>query len=109
MKNRKVILCNFDDDTTNRLLEVVPRVLEHNEESKNEKENKDKDKKCSNNPKDRNDKKSEESEDEIKRCKKWDIKIKEKSHQNKEKYLKLCKKCFEKCWGQIKINNIGLI
>ena len=70
MKNRKIILCNFDDDTTNRLLEVVPKVLEHDEESKNEKESKDKDKKSRNNPKDKDDKKSEESEDEVKSCKK---------------------------------------
>ena len=96
MKNRKIILCNFDDDTTNRLLEVVPKVLEHDEESKNEKESKDKDKKSRNNPKDKDDKESEESEDEVKRCKKWGKKIKDKSHQKKGKYLKLCKKCFDK-------------
>ena len=96
MKNRKIILCNFDDDTTNRLLEVVPKKLEQDEESKNEKQSKDKDKKSSNNPKDRDDKESEESEDEIKRCKKWSKKIKDRSHQMKGKYLKLWKKCFDK-------------
>ena len=70
MKNRKIILCNFDDDTTNRILEVVPKVLEQDEKSKYEKESKDKDKKSRNNPKDKDDKESEESKDEVKRCKK---------------------------------------
>ena len=35
MENRKIILCNFDDDTTNKLLEVVPKVLEFKEETVN--------------------------------------------------------------------------
>ena len=42
MKNRKIILCNFDDDTTNRLLEVVPKVLELKEETNSNDSNTDK-------------------------------------------------------------------
>ena len=37
MKNRKIILCNFDDDTTKRLLDVVPKVLESKEETDSKK------------------------------------------------------------------------
>ena len=89
MKNRKIILCNFDDDTTNRLLEVVPKVLESKEETENIKQSKVK-------PENSESEKSEESEDKIKRCKKWDNKIKDITHQKKGKIVKICRKCFEK-------------
>ena len=32
MNNRKIILCNIDDQTTNKLLEIVPKVLQIKEE-----------------------------------------------------------------------------
>ena len=60
MKNRKVILCNFDDDTTNRLLEVVPKVLESKEETENIKQSKNKSENSDS-------EKSNESKDEVKR------------------------------------------
>ena len=86
MKNRKIILCNNDDDITNILLEVVPKVLE----SKPEKEKPKKDKK---NISDNDD--EEQIKVKVKRCKKWGEKIKDVSHQKKGKNLKICKKCYE--------------
>ena len=59
IEKRKIILCNFDDDTTNRLLEVVPKVLESKEETENTKQSKNKSENSD----------SEKLEDEIKRCK----------------------------------------
>ena len=83
MKNRKVILCNFDDDTTNRLLEVVPKVLELKEDT-NSKEQKIS-KQNKNSSENSENEKSEELEDKVKRCKRCDKKIKDKSHQKKGK------------------------
>ena len=83
MKNRKVIMCNFDDDTTNRLLEVVPKVLELKEET-DSKERKTINQNKYNSENSENEK-SEEFEDKVKRCKKCDKKIKDKSHQKKGK------------------------
>ena len=61
MKNRKIILCNNDDDTTNKLLEVVPKVLEF----KPEKEKSKKDKKDTSDNDD-----EEQTKDKVKKCKK---------------------------------------
>ena len=94
MKNRKIILCNFDDDTTKRLLEVVPKVLESKEETDSKKKSAKKQSK--NNSDEEESEKSEESEDEVKRCKECNKEIKSKSHQKKGKNKKICKKCFEK-------------
>ena len=94
MKNRKVILCNFDDDTTKRLLDVVPKVLESKEETDSKKKSVKKQNK--NNSDEEESEKSEESEDEVKICKKCNKEIKSKSHQKKGKNKKICKKCFEK-------------
>ena len=83
MKNRKVILCNFDDDTTNRLLELVPKVFKLKEETESKKL---KDIKQNKNSSENNEnEKSEEIEDKVKRCKKCDKKIKDKSHQKNGK------------------------
>ena len=89
MKNRKIILCNNDDDTTNRLLEVVPKVLEF----KPEKEKPKKDKKKKNLSSDNDE--EEETKIKVNKCKNWNKKIKDVSHQKKGKNLKLCKKCYE--------------
>ena len=63
MKNRKIILCNFDDNTTNKLLEVIPKVLVYKEETENIKQSLSKSENSEND-------KLEESADEVKRCKK---------------------------------------
>ena len=92
MENRKIILCNLDDEITNRLLEVVPKVLESKEETKNIKYTKIKSEKSES-------EKSEESEEldnEVKRCKKCGKKIKNIKHQKKGKNKKICRKCFDK-------------
>ena len=86
MKNRKIILCNNDDDTTNKLLEVVPKVLEF----KPEKEKSKKDKKDTSDNDD-----EEQTKDKVKKCKKWEEKIKDVSHQKNGKNLKICKNCYE--------------
>ena len=81
MKNRKIILCNFDDDTTNRLLEIVPQVLQNEEENENKNSSKKK-------VKSDNDE-SEDSDNEVKRCKDCRKKIKDRSHQKKGHNLKV--------------------
>ena len=91
MKCRKIILCNFDDHTTNRLLEIVPQVLQNEEENENKKSKKDKRKK---NVKSENDE-SEDSDHEVKRCKDCGKKIKDKSHQKKGRNSKVWINCFQ--------------
>ena len=69
MKNRKIILCNFDDETTNTLLEFVPKFLKANtkddedqsDKEDNEKLNKNK-KKHKKNSKDSDDENNDEEE-----------------------------------------------
>ena len=91
MKNRKIILCNLDDDITNRLLEIVPKVLQNEEENENKKSKKDKHKK---NVKSEN-YESEDSIHEVKRCKDCGKKIKDKSHQKKGRNSKVWINCFQ--------------
>ena len=90
MKNRKIILCNFDDHTTNRLLEIVPKILqkEETDDKKSEKH------KCKKKVKSDNDE-SEESDHEVKRCKDCGKKIKDRSHQKKGHNLKMWINCFQ--------------
>ena len=87
MDNRKIILCNLDDETTNRLLEVVPKVLESKEEFENIKHSKNKSVNSES-------EESEESDDDVKRCKKCDKKIKDIKHQKKGKKQKYMQKMF---------------
>ena len=85
MNNRKIILCNFDDQTTNRLLEIVPKVLQTKEETDDKKSEKDEHKKKVKSDDDEN----EDSEHEVKRCKDCGKKIKDRSHQKKGRNLKV--------------------
>ena len=84
MKNIKIILCNFDDDTTNKLLEVVPKVLQYKEENDSKKKSVKKQNKNNS-----DEEESEKSEAEVKICKECNKEIKSKSHQKKGKNKKI--------------------
>ena len=88
MKNRKIILCNFDDDTTNTLLEFVPKYFIAKTKDDEDQSDKEDNQKLHKNKK-KHKKKSKDSDDEnndeeeVKRWKKCNFKIKDRSHQRK--------------------------
>ena len=106
MKNRKIILCNFDDDTTNTLLEFVPKFIKANTKDDEEKSDKEDNEKSNKNKK-KHKKKSKDSDDEnnddeeVKRWKKCNSKIKDRSHQRKGENLKICKSCYDEKYGGV--------
>ena len=104
MKKRKIILCNFDDETTNTLVELVQKYFNENTKVEEEKSN-NKDIEKSNRSKKKHKKKSKDSDDEnndeeeVKRWKKCSSKIKDRSHQRKGENLKICKSCYDEKYG----------
>ena len=104
MKKRKIILCNFDDETTNTLVELVPKFFNENTKDNEEKSDKEDNEKSNKNKK-KHKKKSKDSDDEnndeeeVKRWKKCNSKIKDRSHQRKGENLKICKSCYNEKYG----------
>ena len=99
-KNRKIILCNFDDDTTNTLLEAISKYFNSKDTDDEDKLDKEDNEKFHKNKKKNKDSDDEfNDEEEVKRWKKCSSKIKDRSHQSEGENLKICKTWYDEKYG----------